>query len=106
MSGDSSLLDVVFAAIPDSWGFFARHPIKAMLGHPYPAIYRPLVKCPYCTNPDRNSIFIPVKDARGYDQYYVGCAYKDPNPEEGADVPCVCDGYPTSQQMDRLGMAG
>lgn len=57
------------------------------------------VPCPYCPNPDRDSVF----------DGWEGCQYDRAAAEKhgviGADPPCVCDGYGTEEQMHRLGLA-
>ena len=52
--------------------------------------------CPYCANPDRNSIF----DA---EHPWNGC--KHVTSKSGEDPPCVCDGYASSGQLSTLGLA-
>lgn len=55
--------------------------------------------CPYCANPDRNSVFDDLK----------GCLYDEKAAAVkgivGGDPPCVCDDYPADWQLSRLGLA-
>jgi hypothetical protein len=53
-----------------------------------------VVSCPYCSNPDRNSVY----------GNWEGCKWLNPNPGNGSDPPCVCDGYGTKRQMRQLGL--
>ena len=57
-----------------------------LLGHRSPT------PCPYCPNKDRDSIF----------EHWNGCEYRQSG--SGEDPPCVCDGYASNSQLDRLGM--
>lgn len=56
------------------------------------------VPCPYCANPDRDSVFDDWK----------GCLYDEKAAAAkgivGGDPLCVCDGYPTEDQLSQLGM--
>lgn len=55
----------------------------------------PPTPCPYCSNPDRDSIF-------DSEHPWKGCKYV--TSKSGEDPPCVCDGYPSNSQLGQLGM--
>jgi hypothetical protein len=52
--------------------------------------------CPYCANPDRNSIF-------DSEHPWNGC--KHVTSKSGEDPPCVCDGYASNGQLSTLGLS-
>jgi len=69
--------------------------IRWVFGIPAPAIERAPVPCPYCPNPDRNSVF----------NSWAGCQWvEDSRVSSGADPPCVCDDHPTREQLSNLGL--
>lgn len=56
------------------------------------------VPCPYCPNPDRDSVF----------DNWKGCLYDAEEAARkgiiGADPPCICDDYGTKPQRANLGV--
>lgn len=43
--------------------------------------------CRYCTNADRDAVFSDMSL----------CQWKNPNPGNGSDPPCICDPYGTER---------
>lgn len=54
------------------------------------------LQCPFCSQPDRDRVF----------DGWENCRWVNPNPQNGSDPPCVCDGYGTKAQMRRLRRLG